>query len=109
MTWRVKAGEALVAIAIFVLLCLPLRVLADAALGDGLKPDVRLLIDISGSMKDSDPDNLRAPALDLIVRLLPEGSKAGVWSFGHEVQLLVEHRVIDDAWRQFVRCLRFPA
>lgn len=74
-------------------------VLADAALGEGLKPDVRLLIDISGSMKDSDPDNLRAPALDLIVRLLPEGSKAGVWSFGHDVKQLVEHRVIDEAWR----------
>ena len=76
-----------------------LQGLADAALGDGLKPDVRLLIDVSGSMKDSDPDNLRAPALDLIVRLLPEGSKAGVWSFGHEVKQLVEHRVIDEAWR----------
>ena len=48
----------------------------------GLKPDVRLLIDISGSMKQSDPENLRAPALDLIVRLLPEGSRAGVWIFG---------------------------
>ncbi len=73
--------------------------LADVSDSPGLKPDVRLLIDISGSMKQSDPENLRAPALDLIVRLLPEGSRAGVWSFGEEVQLLVEHRVIDDAWR----------
>ena len=72
---------------------------ADIPTAAGLKPDVRLLIDISGSMKDSDPENLRAPALELIVRLLPEGSKAGVWSFGHEVELLVEHRVIDQAWR----------
>ena len=38
-----------------------------AALESGPKPDVRLLIDISGSMRDSDPENLRAPALDLIV------------------------------------------
>lgn len=73
---------------------------ADAGLGDGLKPDVRLLIDISGSMKESDPDNLRAPALDLIVRLLPEDSKAGVWIFGHDVEPLVAHRVIDDSWRE---------
>ena len=78
----------------------PGNALADAALGDGLRPDVRLLIDISGSMKDSDPENLRAPALDLIVRLLPEGAKAGVWSFGQDVQLLVEHRVVDAAWRE---------
>ena len=72
---------------------------ADAGSSGGLKPDVRLLIDISGSMKQSDPENFRAPALDLIVRLLPEGSRAGVWIFGQDVELLVEHRVIDDAWR----------
>ena len=82
----------------------PLLLLAVAAVRadvseSGLKPDVRLLIDISGSMKQSDPENLRAPALDLIVRLLPEGSRAGVWIFGQDVEMLVEHRVIDDAWR----------
>jgi hypothetical protein len=73
---------------------------ADTGLGDGLKPDVRLLIDISGSMKTSDPENLRAPAVELIVRLLPEGSKAGVWVFGESVEVLVPHRVIDDSWRE---------
>jgi hypothetical protein len=81
------------------LLLAPLAI-ADAGLAQGMMPDVRLLIDISGSMKQSDPDNLRAPALDLIVRLLPEGSRAGVWIFGEEVELLVPHRVIDDEWRQ---------
>jgi len=75
------------------------RCYADAGSSGGLKPDVRLLIDISGSMKQSDPENFRAPALDLIVRLLPDGSRAGVWIFGQDVELLVEHRVIDDAWR----------
>ncbi len=74
-------------------------VVGDVSDSPGLKPDVRLLIDISGSMKQSDPENLRAPALDLIVRLLPEGSRAGVWIFGEDVELLVEHRVIDSAWR----------
>ena len=39
-------------------------------------PDVRLLIDISGSMKQSDPENLRKPALEMMVELLPEGSRA---------------------------------
>ncbi len=67
--------------------------------GTGLKPDLRLLIDISGSMKTSDPDNLRAPALDLIVRLLPDGARAGVWSFGEEVAVLVPHGTVDAQWR----------
>jgi len=76
---------------------------ADAGLASGLKPDVRLLIDISGSMRDSDPDNLRSPALELIVRLLPEGSKAGVWIFGEQVEELVAHRVVDDDWRAWAQ------
>ncbi len=66
----------------------------------GLKPDVRLLIDISGSMKQSDPDNLRGPALDLIVHLLPEGAWAGVWLFGESVQELVPHGQVDAEWRR---------
>lgn len=70
-------------------------------------PDVRLLIDVSGSMKQSDPTNLRAPALELIVRLLPPGSKAGVWLFGDGVRTLLPHVVIDDAWRdKAVRSVR---
>jgi von Willebrand factor type A domain-containing protein len=78
----------------------PILPRADTGLGDGLRPDVRLLIDISGSMKTSDPENLRAPAVELIVRLLPKGSKAGVWVFGESVEVLVPHRVIDDEWRE---------
>jgi hypothetical protein len=98
--WRAAAAIAGQLLVVLSLMALPLVTQADATLGGALKPDVRLLIDISGSMKQSDPDNLRAPALDLIVRLLPEGSKAGVWIFGEEVEQLVAHRVIDDAWRQ---------
>lgn len=63
-------------------------------------PDVRLLIDVSGSMKDSDPQNLRKPALELMVQLLPEGSRAGVWTFGQWISLAVPHGEVDEAWRQ---------
>jgi hypothetical protein len=63
-------------------------------------PDVRLLIDVSGSMRESDPQNLRKPALELMVRLLPEGSKAGVWTFGQWINMVVPHGVVDDAWRR---------
>lgn len=63
-------------------------------------PDVRILIDISGSMKDSDPNNLRGPALELLVQQLPDGAKAGVWTFGQWVNMLVKHREIDSQWRE---------
>lgn len=65
-----------------------------------LKPDVRLVIDVSGSMKRNDPENLRQPAVDLLVRLVPEGAKAGVWTFGKFVNMLVPHQVVDAAWRE---------
>lgn len=60
--------------------------------------DVRLVIDISGSMKKNDPQNLRRPALEMLVQLLPKGSKAGIWTFGQYVNMLVPHQVVDKAW-----------
>lgn len=74
------------------------RLHAQAPLGP--QPDLRLLIDISGSMKESDPDNLRGPALELIVRLLPEGARAGVWIFGESVEQIVPHATVNAAWRE---------
>lgn len=62
-------------------------------------PDVRVVIDISGSMKQNDPQNLRLPALELLVQLFPEGSKAGVWTFGQWVNNLVPSKPVDQAWR----------
>lgn len=64
-----------------------------------LPADVRVIIDISGSMKKTDPENLRKPAVDLIVRLLPDNSKAGLWTFGQAVNMLMPHRVVDPQWR----------
>ena len=62
--------------------------------------DVRIIVDISGSMKDTDPENLRQPAVRLLARLLPEGASAGVWTFGQYVNMLVPHREVTNAWRE---------
>ncbi|MCJ8312393.1 MAG: VWA domain-containing protein [Saccharospirillaceae bacterium] len=62
--------------------------------------DVRILIDISGSMKQNDPNNLRQPALELLIDLLPDDSKVGVWSFGTFVNMLVKHDQVDQKWRE---------
>lgn len=78
-----------------VLLAAPLLSASDAR----LPADVRVVIDISGSMKSNDPQNLRQPALDLLIQLIPDGSKAGVWTFGQYVNMLVPHKPVDDAWR----------
>jgi uncharacterized protein (TIGR03503 family) len=62
--------------------------------------DIRVLIDVSGSMKKNDPGNLRAPALRLLTGLLPAGSQAGVWTFGRYVNMLVPYGTVDTAWRE---------
>ncbi len=62
--------------------------------------DVRLVIDVSGSMKQNDPNNLRQPAVGLLVELLPENSKAGVWTFGKWVNMLIPHKPVDKNWRK---------
>ncbi|WP_369602116.1 VWA domain-containing protein [Hahella sp. SMD15-11] len=73
--------------------------LAQAAIQLPENPDVRVIVDISGSMKKNDPQNLRRPAVRLIANLLPPGSTAGVWTFGQYVNMLVKHRPVDDAWK----------
>jgi len=65
--------------------------------------DLRLLVDVSGSMQTTDPNKLREPALELLVRLMPEGVRAGIWAFGTEVEALVPHRPVDASWQSQAR------
>ncbi|MCP4076551.1 MAG: VWA domain-containing protein [Gammaproteobacteria bacterium] len=62
--------------------------------------DIRIVIDVSGSMQQTDPNNLRAPALRLINGLIPTGSKAGVWTFGRYVNMEVKWGTVNETWRQ---------
>lgn len=66
-------------------------------------PDVRLIIDISGSMKRTDPNNLRIPATNLLIDLLPENSQAGIWTFGAYVNQLVPYNKVNTSWRDNAR------
>lgn len=86
--------------ALFIILFLSLFASVYAQETTVLPPDVRLVIDVSGSMKRNDPNNLRQPAIELLVQLLPENSKAGVWTFGKWVNMLVPHRDVNLQWRE---------
>lgn len=78
-------------------LCFTLAVLLTWMLSpvqaqEGQAPqDIRVVVDISGSMKLNDPDNLRRPAVRLIAGLLPDGTQVGLWTFGRMVNMLVPH------------------
>lgn len=62
--------------------------------------DIRIVVDVSGSMKKTDPLNLRIPALKLLNGQIPNGSRAGVWTFGRYVNMTVKWGRVDDAWRK---------
>ncbi len=62
--------------------------------------DIRVVIDVSGSMQKTDPENLRIPALHLINGLIPTGSKAGVWTFGRYVNMEVKWGTVNANWRK---------
>jgi len=83
-----------------VLLCCPASLAAQTLPQDA---DLRLLVDVSGSMQATDPGKLREPALELLVRLMPEGVRAGIWAFGTEVEALVPHRPVEASWQNRAR------
>ena len=62
--------------------------------------DIRIVIDVSGSMKKTDPSNLRVSALKLLNGLIPNGARAGVWTFGRYVNMTVKWGKVDDNWRK---------
>ncbi|MFL1485178.1 VWA domain-containing protein [Marinobacter sp. LN3S78] len=87
---------------LFTLIFLSTLTLSPVQAQEGQTPparDVRVVVDISGSMKVNDPDNLRRPAVRLIARLLPEGTQVGLWTFGRMVNMLVPHDALDDELR----------
>nr|WP_284047493.1 VWA domain-containing protein [Guyparkeria hydrothermalis] len=49
------------------------------------EPELHVLIDVSGSMKKTDPENLREPALRLLGDLVPEQSRVQVDLFGNRI------------------------
>jgi len=63
------------------------------------KTDMRVVIDISGSMKKTDPQNLRIPAVKLMLNLAKKDSRFGVWTFGQYVNMLVPHKDVTPQWR----------
>ena len=62
--------------------------------------DIRVLVDVSGSMKKNDPKNLRAPAVRLLASLLPEDTQSGVWSFARYVNMLVPLKKVNTSWKK---------
>lgn len=67
--------------------------------------DIRIIIDVSGSMRHNDPDQLAGEALELLVDLLPDGTTAGIWTFGEYPANPLPLARVDEAWRKQARAL----
>jgi len=65
--------------------------------------DLRILVDISGSMKKTDPHNLRRSAIRLLAGLIPQGSRSGIWNFGKQVNMTVKIGKVNENWRELAR------
>ncbi len=94
---RSRLRFAFISTAVFLAFCLTVSVDLYAA---PAKTDMRVVIDISGSMKKTDPGNLRIPAVKLMLNLAKEGDRFGVWTFGQYVNMLVPHKDVTPEWRK---------
>lgn len=65
--------------------------------------DVRILVDVSGSMKQNDPEHLRRPAVRLLSGILPTGSRAGIWMFAEDTQNLIAVSKVNASWKKKLR------
>lgn len=84
-----------------VLISLQVNAVDEPKIAEGDLPyDLRIIVDISGSMKNTDPANLRIPALNLLLELMPEGAQAGIWTFGRFVNNILPVAPVNEEWRE---------
>lgn len=80
-------------------LTLALGLIVPTAVSASSEPaDVRVLVDVSGSMKQADPNAVRGPATALLAALLPDNSLGGIWLFGSDVRPLVPYGPVSSRW-----------
>lgn len=100
LTW---ASRFMAWLLTFVLALLPLWG-ASVARAD-TPPELHVLIDVSGSMKHTDPKNLRQPALRLLGDLLPPSATVGVWFFGDKTTELMPPSIATAANKAKLRAI----
>lgn len=72
----------------------------DAADTANAGEEIQVLIDVSGSMKQNDPDNLRVDATQLLLNLLPDHARVSLWLFAEKTTPLSHSDNADADWRQ---------
>ncbi len=78
------------------LLCITTVMAAESYQSNSLS----ILIDVSGSMKKNDRDNLRVPALRLLMHLLPDNTEAELALFAQDVEPVIPLSPVDAEWKK---------
>ena len=68
---------------------------------ENAEKDIRLIVDISGSMKQNDPSNNRKASVELLLNMMPDGYYSGVWTFGKFVNMLIPLGEVNQKWKGF--------
>jgi len=86
----------------FAICCLILLGMQNELLADTALPikDIRVVIDLSGSMKINDPQNHRTKAVQLFSEVLPNEVYSGIWTFAAEVNMLIKHGKVNHVWKK---------
>jgi hypothetical protein len=61
--------------------------------------DVRIVADIPKSLHTTDPKQIRAQLLTVMIQTIPDQSRAGIWLYGQHVNQIVPLQTVDVAWR----------
>ena len=62
--------------------------------------EIQVMIDVSGSMKQNDPENLRVEASRLLINLLPDSAKAKLWLFAEKTTPLAATDAVTSEWKR---------
>ncbi len=62
--------------------------------------DFRIVIDASARMQELDPASRLESAVKMLNGLIPEGSRAGIWTYGRYVEMVGKWGRVDSAWRE---------
>jgi len=60
--------------------------------------DIRILIDVSSSMAHNDSSNMRAAAMRMMAKVIPNGARVGVWMFSAETERLISPGRVGRGW-----------
>lgn len=80
-----ESGAGRLALPALLILFLTITLMVAPSTRAASDPELHVLIDVSGSMKNTDPENLREPALRLLGELVPEQSRVQVDLFGNRI------------------------